>query len=133
MIMLRRALAAFFVLHGFAHVPGFLSSWQLAEFEDVPYSTLILNGTVDGGEVGIRIVGVLWLVAAAAVIAAALVVWEGRAHALRTAARVAGFSLAMCAVGLPAAIVGLVIDVAILVGLAAVAVFRPAALSPALR
>lgn len=133
MVMLRRALAIFFVLHGFAHVPGFLGSWQLAEFQDMPYTTFILNGTVDAGEVGIRIVGVLWLVAAAAFIAAALVVWEGRAHALRTAAIVAGFSLAICAVGLPAAIVGLVIDGAILAGLAALAPVRPAALSPALR
>jgi hypothetical protein len=126
-ILVRRAAAAFFVAHGVAHLVGFLGSWGLGEFEDAPYTTFILNGTVDVGDIGMRVVGVLWLAAAAAFGAAAVAVWRGH---IRAVAALTTFSLVVCVIGLPTAIVGVWVDVAILLALGAVAVVRPAALRP---
>ena len=122
----RRAAAVFLVAHGLAHVLGFIAAWKLGELDDVPYSTLILNGTLDVGDLGIRVVGVLWLAAAIAFLVAAFVVW--RRGPTRTVAVLTAFSLAVCLVGLPASIIGVSIDVAILAGLLLV---RPSAPRPA--
>jgi len=126
----RRAAAAFFVAHGIAHVLGFLGSWRLGEFTDAPSTTAILNGTIDVGDGGMRVVGVVWLAAAAAFLAAAVAMWRGN---LRAVAAFTVFSLVVCVVGLPAAIVGVWIDVAILIALAALIVVRPATMHPAVR
>ena len=116
--------------HGVAHIIGFLGSWKLGEFKDAPpHTTQILNGSIDVGDAGIRIVGLLWLVAAVGYVWVAVSLWRGSS---RRVAPVTAFSLAMCLVGLPAAIVGVGIDIAIGVGLAALAVARPRGLRPAL-
>jgi hypothetical protein len=128
--ILRPAAAVFFVAHGVAHLVGFMGSWRLAEFKDAPYSTLIFNGAIDVGDAGMRIVGVLWLAGAAAFIGAAVAIWRGR---IGVVAAVALFSLAVCAIGLPAAIVGLGVDIGILVVLAVLVVVRPTVLQPAVR
>jgi hypothetical protein len=51
--VLRRVIAGFLALHGFAHLVGFLAAWRLGEYADAPHATLILNGTLDVGDVGI--------------------------------------------------------------------------------
>lgn len=51
------ALAGFLLLHGVAHLVGFAVPWRLVRSEEVPYKTTILSGTVDVGDVGIRILG----------------------------------------------------------------------------
>ena len=124
--MLHRAIAAFLAAHGIAHLLGFLSAWRLGEFPDVPYSTWILNGSVDVGDAGIRLVGLLWLAAAAAFVGAAALAWRPATIAGPVTAIAAAGSLLVCTLGLPAAVVGVVIDVAILGALAAQLVGRPA-------
>ena len=119
--MVRMAAALFLAAHGFAHVIGFLGSWRLGEFRDAPYSTLILGNNVDVGDVGIRIVGLCWLVAAFAFGGAALAVALRRPHWARTVSVVTVGSIAICFVGLPAASAGLLIDLGILMAVAAVA------------
>jgi len=61
---MRYVLALLFVIHGVAHLPGFLTAWRLASLEGMAYKTTLLAGSVDVGDVGIRIVGVVWLLAA---------------------------------------------------------------------
>ena len=117
--MLHRASAAFLAAHGIAHLLGFLSAWRLGEFPDVPYSTWILNGAVDVGDAGIRLVGLLWLVAAAAFVGAAALALRPAAVARRAIATAAAGSLVVCTLGLPAAVVGVVIDIVLLGALAA--------------
>lgn len=129
-VVLRRAAAVFFVLHGIAHLVGFVAAWRLGRLEDVPYGTLVLNGSVDVGEAGMRLVGLLWLAGAIAFVAAAAAVLRER---YRLVAGVAAFSLGLCVVGLPAAIVGFWIDTAILGILGGLALVRPAVLQPARR
>jgi hypothetical protein len=130
--MLRRAIAVLFALHGVAHTVGFMSAWRLGEFTDAPYSTLVLNGAMDVGDAGIRVVGLAWLVAAAAFLWAGVAVWQGRPSASRTTAVVTAGSLALCFLGLPAAFVGVGLDLGILAALAVARGVRPAELRGAI-
>jgi hypothetical protein len=126
--MIRRAVAAFLAAHGFAHLVGFMGSWRLGELADAPYTTSILNGMVDVGDSGIRVLGLLWVVAGAAFAVAAVAVWRRGLGAARVLAAAALLSGAVCLAGLPAAGVGLVIDAAILAVLAGLFVVRPGAM-----
>lgn len=55
------AVGIYMFVHGFAHIVGFLVSWKLVEDKDSPYKTTILDGKLDMGDTGIRILGILWL------------------------------------------------------------------------
>jgi hypothetical protein len=57
---MRYVFAALLLIHGFAHVVGFIVSWKLAKLEEMPYKTTLLGGRWDVGDAGIRGVGVLW-------------------------------------------------------------------------
>jgi hypothetical protein len=119
--MARALIGCFLTLHGVAHAVGFTASWKLVSSADAPYTTTILNGAVDVGPGGIRLIGMLWLAAAAAMIGAAVLVWRRSPRATAAVVSASGISLAMCVVGLPASMIGLAIDLAIL-GMAAAAV-----------
>jgi hypothetical protein len=54
-------LGIFLIAHGVAHLVGFVTHWKIASIEDMPYKTTLLSGFFDVGDVGIRIVGILWL------------------------------------------------------------------------
>ena len=131
--MPRLAAAVFLVLHGFAHVLGFLGSWRLAELRDVPYTTLVVNGAIDVGDVGIRIVGLLWLAAAAGFVVAGIAVWRSVRSALRITVVATSFSLVVCVLGLPASPVGVAIDVAVLSVAVALTAMRTGSFRPAVR
>lgn len=66
---MRIAIGIFLILHGIAHAVGFAVPWKFIEPEETPYKTTILNGLWNVGDVGIRIVGVIWLVGALAFVA----------------------------------------------------------------
>ncbi|MCJ7659693.1 MAG: hypothetical protein MUO67_11135, partial [Anaerolineales bacterium] len=57
--------AAFFVFaHGLVHIIGVVVYWQLAEVEDFPpYNNTLLNVRWEIGDIGMRIYGLLWLIA----------------------------------------------------------------------
>jgi len=57
---MRYVFAALLLIHGFAHLVGFIVSWKLAKLEEMPYKTTLLGGRWDVGDAGIRGVGVLW-------------------------------------------------------------------------
>ena len=69
---MRYAIAAFLLAHGIAHVPGFAVPWRLLSSPETPYSTMMLSGRWDVGDVGIRIVGLCWLIVGLAFAAAAI-------------------------------------------------------------
>ena len=117
--MTRRVLGAFVAAHGVAQTLAFAIAWKLTEAPDLPYTTDLLGGRVDVGSVGIRVVGVLWLVAAAVTVFAALRVWRRHPLARATLAGATGFSLLLCLTQPGRAQVGLAIDVVLLLALAA--------------
>lgn len=114
--MMRRALAVFLALHGVVHFIGAAVAWRLMTSPDNPYTTTVLWGNIDLGETGITIVGAAWLLPLAAFVVAAVGLWLNRGWALPAVLIAAVLSLAICLLGMPAAVAGLVIDV-LLIGL----------------
>lgn len=109
---MRIALAFFLVLHGIAHLPGLAVSWRLMKSPELPYSTRVLG--LDVGDGGMRVMGLLWLLAAAGFWASAAAAGTGRPGWAPALLATAAASLLLCAVNLPAARIGLAVDAAIL-------------------
>jgi len=109
---MRIVLAIFLVLHGIAHLPGFAVSWKLMRAPDIPYTTRVLGGRVEIGEVGFRMMGVLWLLTAIAFCVVAARV--GRPGWAAGVGGIAAVSLVLSALNLPAARIGLALNVLIL-------------------
>jgi len=110
---MRIVAAIILLVHGISHLPGFEGPWKLsARF---PYKTTILAGRLDVGDVGAKVVGVLWLLL---VIDFAIVAWAayvGAAWWPLGALVAASGSLLLCLVDWPETSVGVVIDVALIV------------------
>lgn len=114
---MRIAIAIVLALHGFAHVVGFAGSFGLAE--SIPYRTTVLGGTVDLGDGGIRAVGILWLVAAAAFLVASAAAMTNQEWWVKALLVAAVGSLVLGVMALPEARIGVAIDVLILAAVAA--------------
>jgi len=112
------AFAVFVVLHGIVHVIGFTSPWGLYTLRGVGYSTTILNGSIDVGDAVSRALGLVWLAATVAFAAVGLMLWRRHPLARRATVAVLLFSLVLCAIRLPSAVMGLGIDVVLLALLA---------------
>ena len=81
---------------------------------ELPFKTTVLNGAVDLGEPGIRMLGVGWLVIAAALCVAAIVTVL-RLPGWQTMAGVAlGLSMLICILGWPDARLGVLANAVIL-------------------
>jgi hypothetical protein len=104
-----------FVVHGFAHLVGFVVPWRIMKMDEMPYKTTLLSEKLDIGHTGIRLVGILWLIAAVAFMgvgAGMLTHWEGWVDATLI---IAGFSTLLCIMGWPQARIGLFINLVIIV------------------
>ncbi|MGD1995149.1 MAG: hypothetical protein PVH62_00095 [Anaerolineae bacterium] len=101
--------------HGVAHLPGFLVSWELATFEEMPYSTTILAGSVDIGDAGIRLVGILWLASALAFAASSIGTGARLKWWQSVTLTTSVFSLLLSIIGWPDARFGLFINIALIV------------------
>lgn len=109
---MRWLLAAFLVAHGVAHLVGFVGPWRLSKA--VPYTTTLLGGRLDVGDVGIRALGIAWLLAALGFAGLAVAItlrWPGW---LPAAAAVTAASLVLSALAWPEARVGVFVDLALL-------------------
>jgi hypothetical protein len=63
-------ISVLMVLHGIAHAVGFATSWKLANPSG--FKTTVFGGTVDLGEFGIRVTGIMWLITGAAFVVIAV-------------------------------------------------------------
>ena len=127
---MRFVLAFVLVAHGMAHLVGFISSWRLATLAELPYKTTIFSGRLDVGDAGIRVIGVLWLLAALAFLIGPIAVtteasWAGR---FLFAAVIA--STLLCVAGWPDARIGLAVNLGLALVLAIGARLHPAMLTP---
>ena len=116
--MTRIALAAAIAAHGLIHLIGFVVPWQLAAVAGFPYRTTVLDGTADLGEIGVRVVGIIWLACAIGFIVAAVGLVRRTTWALPLTAILAIVSLVVCVVGLPETAMGIAVNVVILGGAA---------------
>ena len=69
---MRYLLAILLLVHGVAHLPGFLVAFGLASFPELPYRTTVF-GALEVGTSGARAIGVAWLVLSLSFIALAAV------------------------------------------------------------
>jgi hypothetical protein len=59
------------ILHGLIHLLGFVAYWPLGEIAELPYKTTLLNGRFNVGQTGMRLFGLLWLMAAVGLVGSA--------------------------------------------------------------
>ena len=114
MTVMRFALALILIVHGVAHLVGFVVPWRLAKLDEAPYKTTLLGGRLDVGDAGIRFNGVLWLLAGLGFVvsgAALMLVAPWWPHFTTIAA--AG-SLVLAVAGWPDSRIGVPIDLLIL-------------------
>lgn len=111
---MRIAIAIVMILHGIAHLPGFIVPWRIATFKDTPYKTTLLSGRVDVGDAGIRIIGALWLAVALAFVAAGIAAIIDVQWWPVAAASTAFASLILSFLSLPEARIGVVVNIAML-------------------
>ena len=127
---MRFALAFFLLAHGVAHLVGFVSSWKLATLAELPYKTTVFSGRIEVGDAGIRVMGVLWLLAALAFVVAAIAVATEAGWAVRFIFAGVIASLMLCLVGWPDARVGVGVNVGLVLLLAIGARLNLAVLTP---
>lgn len=111
--MIRFFLAALLIVHGVAHLVGFVVPWRLVASPDVPYRTTILAGTIDVGDAGVRALGIVWLMAALSFVLLGCALFAGfnvRAWVLV----LLGSSLVLCVLGWPDARIGFIVNVVLL-------------------
>ena len=94
--------------------------WRILKAAEMPNATTLLNGRVDVGPAGIRAVGILWLFLAAAFLAVGAGALTDRESWPTMAAAVAGSSLVLSLLELPAARIGIAVNLVILAALLAV-------------
>ena len=115
--MLRILLSVLLVVHGIAHLVGFLVPWRLVEMPEMPYSTTILAGQVDLGDTGIRVYGILWLLGGVAFLLAAWGGWTRHRWWAELVVGAALLSLILSVLGWPDSRIGVWVNLALLAGL----------------
>ena len=113
-MILRIAIAFVLFLHGIVHVIGFLVPWQLMTSPEFTYTTNAAWGTLELGDAGVRLVGLVMLGLAVAFPVAAFGVWRRAPWALALTVGVTLVSFVACTLQSPAAILGVALDLAIL-------------------
>ena len=110
--------AVYLLVHGICHAVGFLVPWKIITSKEEPYKTTLFAGALEAGDVGIRLIGVFWLLTSVAFLVtawgsfASLPWWRGSATAL------AAISLVLCVLGLPGAKIGIPANLLLLAYLA---------------
>ncbi len=119
--MTRYGLAAVVAAHGVIHLVGFVVPWHLAVVAGFPYRTTVLGGAGDLGDLGVRLIGIIWLAGAIGFIVAAVGIGRRWSWAPPNTASLATLSLVVCVIGLPETAAGIAVNMAILAGAAWVA------------
>ena len=108
------ALAVILFGHGFAHLVGFVVPWRIATLKEMPYKTTVFADSVNVGDLGIRVMGILWLIAALAFAVSSIGVLARLPWWLPVTVIVAVFSFFLCIIGWPDARFGLFINIALI-------------------
>lgn len=103
-----RFLVAFLLLaHGIAHMVGFAAAWKLGNSPELPYKTTLFGGSVDIGDSGMRLMGIVWAGLAVTFAVAAVGLALRQPWWTMAAWWAIGFSIAICVLNWPEARIGL--------------------------
>jgi 2-hydroxy-6-oxonona-2,4-dienedioate hydrolase len=123
---MRIAFVLVLILHGVAHLVGFLSPWGLLpptspSSVPTPSPNALFGGRLTLGDTAARGFGVIWLVAALSFVIVAIGFWRRDSWSLPALVSVSLASLALSTAWWPAARIGVLVNVAILLALLALA------------
>jgi len=114
--MLINVLAAIYlIVHGLIHLIGFVTNFQIAEIEEITYSTTVLAGRLEIGDVGTRVLGIAWLLVAVAFVISGVAIFFSPPWWWSFTLAVTGVSLVLSILGWPDARFGVLANVVILV------------------
>lgn len=116
--MTRRLLAALVALHGIVHLIGFVVPWRIAEVTGFPYRTTLLDGAPDLGDLGVRVVGLVWLACSIGFVVAAVGIARRSSWGRSLTVALAAASLVVCLLWIPETAAGIGVNLAILTGTA---------------
>ncbi|SIS21591.1 ABC transporter permease [Natronorubrum thiooxidans] len=103
--------------HGMVHLLGTAVYFELADIAEFPYKTTLLGSAVNVGDMGMRVFGILWAVAAIGFVAAAGALFIDWDHWPLLVGAVAVFSLALTVLDYTVAYAGIVVNGGILAAL----------------
>ena len=109
--MMHTLLGGALLVHGVAHLVGFVVPWRIVTSPEIPYRTTLLG--VDIGPAGVRAVGIAWLLAAILFVAVAASMLRHAAWPFEAVLTLVGVSVALCVLGLPESRPGLLANAAI--------------------
>jgi len=113
--MLINVLAAIYlIVHGLIHLIGFVTNFQIAEIEEITYSTTVLAGRLEIGDVGTRVLGIAWLLVAVAFVISGVAIFFSPPWWWSFTLAVTGVSLVLSILGWPDARFGVLANVVIL-------------------
>ena len=108
---MRVLLGVTLLVHGVAHLVGFVVPWRIVTSSEVPYRTTLLGAEV--GQGGVRALGLAWLlVSILFIVLGASVLRHGAWH-YEAILTLVGVSVALCLLGLPESRPGLLANAAI--------------------
>ena len=110
---MRIAIAVILFVHGFAHLVGFVVPWRIATLQEMPYKTSVLAGSVNVGSLGIRVLGIFWLITALAFVVCSMGVLARVPWWLPVTVIVAVFSLFLCIISWPDSRIGVFVNIAV--------------------
>lgn len=105
--------SALLIIHGLVHILGFLIFFEIMEVDTLKYTTRVLWGRVNVGRIGIRLLGVVWLLVMVAFIAAGIGLLVSAPWWLSLTLLATAVSAVLCLLGLPDTVFGLLINIAI--------------------
>jgi hypothetical protein len=114
---MRIALAILMVLHGIAHLVGFVGSWRTAGAATNPPLKPMLLGSQGVDRSGVHTMGVFWLLTAVAFLLASAAAVLATPWWLLAAIGVSLFSLTLCIIALPETRVGIAVNLLLLAAL----------------
>jgi len=112
--MIRIFVAILLIVHGLVHLLGFVVPWRLATVESLAYKTTLLSGNLDVGEAGIRVIGLLWLLAAIGFVVAGIAAFALHPWWRAVTLGVTLLSLVLCILDWPDTQLGVLINLVIL-------------------
>jgi pimeloyl-ACP methyl ester carboxylesterase len=119
---MRAFFAGFLLLHGLAHLVGFLVPWRLipdSAGAPAPPMNRLLGGRLILGDVSARVLGGVWLIAALAFAVVSVAWWRQEPWSGEALVTIAVASLVLTTAWWPAARIGFALNIGILLVLAA--------------
>ena len=116
---MRQLFALLVIAHGIAHLVGFAVPFGLVANPDLTARTTVLNGALEVGETGAKVMGILWLALAVGFLAAGAAILAGRWDPIWIV-RLGGLSFVFCLIAWPEARIGAAVNLAIVATLFAI-------------